>query len=93
MAADENLTGVALLNKVVREEIEKNPEDFMDNLYEIARRKIVQEHNNDMMTAVGLLFLSTKHNPTSPTHQVALDLMRKYNLPQPPNVKTSPGAA
>jgi hypothetical protein len=32
---DNDLTGVALLNRVVREEIEKNPEDFMDTLYEI----------------------------------------------------------
>lgn len=93
MSNQDEVTGVTLLQKVVREEIEKDPEHFMDTLYEIAKRKVVEEHNNDMMTAVGLLFLSTKEKPTSPAHQVALDLMKKYNLPQPPDVKTTPGSA
>jgi hypothetical protein len=93
MAAKDGESGVGALRKLVREEIEQNPESFMDTLYEIAKRKVVQEHNNDMMTAVGLLFLFTKDKPDSPTHQVALDLMKKYNLPRPPDVKTALGTA
>ena len=83
----------AALKRVIRKEIEDDLEGFTDKLYEIAKRKVVEEHDNDMVAALSLLFLFTKEKPTHPRHQVVLDLMKKYDVQPPPNVKIRPGNA
>ena len=81
------------LKKVVAKEIAEDIEGFTDKLYEIAKLKVVEEHNNDTVTALSRLFLLTKDRPTRPSHQVVLDLMKKYDVPPPPNVKLRLGNA
>jgi hypothetical protein len=81
------------LKKVIAKEIAEDLDGFTDKLFEIAKRKVVEEHNNDMVTALSLLFLLTKDKPTHPSHQIVLDLMKKYDVAPPPNMKIRPGNA
>jgi hypothetical protein len=82
----------AALKKVIAKEIAEDLDGFTGKLSEIAKRKVVKSAN-DMVTALSLLFLLTKDKPTHPSHQIVLDLMKKYNVAPPPNMKIRPGNA
>jgi len=83
----------AALKKVIAKEIAGDPDGFTDKLFEIAKRKVVAEHNHDMVTVLSLLFLLTNDKPTHPGHQIVLELMKKYDVAPPPNIKIRPGNA